>query len=554
MSLIAHLLAKRGIIDPDAIDTFLRPDFERDTHDSALLCDIDRAVSRIFAALQSGENIAVYADFDCDGIPGAAVLSSFFEKIGHPVAVYIPHRDREGYGFHKGAVDVLRDKGISLIITVDVGIAAHETVAYAQGQGIDVIVTDHHEIQEVLPPAYAVVNPRREGYPFPYICGAAVAWKLASALLREGRARNLTNFIDIPVGWEKWLLDLVAIATVADMMPLIDENRALVHFGLKVLRKTSRPGLRALALKARLTLSQVTEDDIGFSIAPRINAASRMDEPEIAFRLLSTTDPDEAAVCAGKLESLNRQRKGVVGAIVREAKARVRARYADHEKVVVLGDTDWKPALLGLAANSIVGERGGVACLWGRDAQGKLKGSCRSDGTISVVELFQAARDSLVEFGGHAASGGFSVSHEAVHGLPEALTQAAQQLNDAPVQKPELSPDMEVSLHEVTSELLRELSALAPFGMGNPKPLFRVRNTRITYARQFGKEQNHIEITLVSEGGQVCRAFQYFVSPFDFTVAPAAGTAADILATIERDTYRGDRVVLRLSDIVAPRA
>lgn len=552
--LLSALLEKRGITG-DAVEKFLNPDFERDTYPPELLHDMEKAVVRILAAMAQGEKIAVYSDFDCDGIPGAAVLASFFEKIEYPVEIYIPHRDREGYGFHRGAIESLKAKGVSLIVTVDVGIAAVEQVAYAQKAGIDVIVTDHHEVLEVIPPAYAVINPKLGTYPFPSLCGAAVAWKLACALLNEGRKRALPNFLAIPEGWEKWLLDLVAIATIADMVPLIDENRALAHFGLKVLRKSPRPGIRALCTKARITQASITEDDIGFTIAPRINAASRMDEPEIAFRLLSTRDPDEATACAAKLESLNSKRKGVVGAIVREAKSRVRARFSEADTVVVLGDTDWKPALLGLASNSIVGDRGGVACLWGRDAHGNLKGSCRSDGSLSVVALFQKAGDALLEYGGHAASGGFSVSHEAVHTLPDILAEAARSL-EVKSQGDEAVPDADLRLREVSMELWRELSALSPFGIGNPKPLFRVRDTRISFARQFGKEQNHLEVTLVcSHSGMTCRAFQYFVGPLDFTVPPSPGNAADVLATIERDTFRGPaKIVLRLSDIIPVRS
>lgn len=552
--LVARLLEKRGLAGEEA-ERFLNPDFARDTHDPFLMKDMDRAVTRILAAIRAGERIAIYGDFDCDGIPGSALLFDTFRKIGYTnVEVYIPHRDREGYGFHTAAIDDLAMREVRLIITVDVGTVAFEGVSHAKTKGIDVIVTDHHEIQATLPDCI-LINPKLGDYPFKDLCGAATAWKLACALLIEGKKQKLENFTGIPDGWEKWLLDLVGIATIADLVPLVGENRALAHFGLTVLRKSPRPGIRALAAQARVRQGMMTEDDIGFSFAPRINAASRMDEPELALRLLTTQDADEATLLAAKLESLNRKRRGVVAAIVREAKARVKARFTDADTVVVLGDGDWKPALMGLAANSIMEDRGGIVVMWGKDANGKLKGSARSDGSISVVELFTAAKDSLDEFGGHHASGGFSVSHEAVHTLQESLARAAEAFSGVRKEKEAREPDAEIGLSQVTTTLLRDFSRLAPFGMGNPKPLFRVRRTRIVSAKRFGKEMNHTEVMLIcSETGARQRAFQFFRSPSDFTVTPEADTAADLLATLEKDSFRGpDSLALRMIDIVRPR-
>lgn len=553
---VRMLLGKRGIEKDEEVERFLTPDFARDTHDPFLMKDMDRAVARILAAMAQNERIAVYGDFDCDGIPGASVLHDTFKKIGYEnVEVYIPHRDREGYGFHAAAVDELSKRNVALVITVDVGTTAIETVAHAKKLGVDVIVTDHHELQAVLPDAVALINPKCGDYPFRDLCGAATAWKLSSALLVEGKKRGLPQFISIPDGWEKWLLDLVAIATVADLVPLVGENRALAHFGLTVLRKSPRLGIRALCSSTRLRQHSITEDDIAFSFAPRINAASRMDEPELAFRLLTTHDADEAEKLAAKLESLNRKRRGVVAAVVREARSRIKARFNESDRVVVLGDTEWKPSLMGLVANSIMEERGGIVCVWGRDANGNLKGSARSDGSVSVVALFTQAKASFEEFGGHHASGGFSVSHEAVHTLPEALARAMETLSAESVREVEQEPDAELTLSQISTPFFRDLSRLAPFGKGNPKPIFRVRKGVVTFARQFGKEMNHTEVTLVcSETGATCRAFQFFRTPMDFTLAPSPGTRVDMLATLERDSFRGpDRLALRIADIITPR-
>jgi single-stranded-DNA-specific exonuclease len=549
--LVRTLLAKRGVESADDIAAFLTPDYEKHTHVPQLLQGMDRATARILAAIRGNERIAVYADFDCDGIPGAAVLSDFFNKVGYEnFEVYLPHRDREGYGFHTEAIAELASRGVALIITVDVGTTALEAVRFAKEKGVDVIVTDHHEITGQLPDAIAVINPKLAPYPFPHLCGAAMAFKLVQALIAEGKMQGLERFIAIPEGWEKWLLDLVAIATVADMVPLVGENRTLAYWGLQVLRKTPRPGIVALCNRLRLRRAELTEDDIGFSIAPRINAASRMDEPNLALRLLTTKDSGEAEKLAAHLEELNASRKGVVGAIVREAKKHARERFAPHEQVVVMGNPDWKPALLGLAANSVMEERGGIVCLWGRDAHGRIKGSCRSDGTYSVVDIFAGAGEALAESGGHAKSGGFSVLPDRIHSLQEVFVRAAEAL-----ERNEISPSGEhdalIMLREASGPLYRDISRLAPFGIGNKKPVFRISGAAVTDVRRFGKEKNHIELALTcSKTGATARAFDFFRSPDDFSSIPVPGQEAVFLATVERDSYRGG-FALRLVDVLA---
>jgi single-stranded-DNA-specific exonuclease len=547
---VRALLARRGIDTPEAIASFLEPDYATQTHSPMLLEGMERALARLFAVLAGNERIAVYADFDCDGIPGAALLSDFFTKIEYAnFEVYLPHRDREGYGFHMSAIDELAARGVSLIITVDVGTTSLDAVAHAKKKGVDVIVTDHHEITGPLPDAVAVLNPKLGAYPFPHLCGAAMAFKFAQAALQEGKRRGIERFMNIPDGWEKWLLDMVAIATVADMVPLVGENRVLAYWGLSVLRKSPRPGINALCNATRMRKHEITEDDIGFSIAPRINAASRMDEPMAAFQLLTTKDPREAEQLAAHLEKLNARRKGVVGGIVREARKHVKVRYAADERVVVVGNTEWKPALLGLAANSIMEERGGVVCLWGRDVNGNLKGSCRSDGGVSITDLFANADDVLEEYGGHSASGGFSVSHEQVHTLGEAFTRAAGAVAPAALAAVR-EPDLHISLSNVSRPLFTEVSRMAPFGMGNPKPLFHIAGCVVVDVRRFGKEGNHVEVSLECRTtGARARAFDFFRAPEDFSHAPAQGAEARVLATIERDSFRGG-LALRIVDIL----
>lgn len=549
--LVRTLLSKRGIEDAD---TFLNPSYDNHLHNPLLLSDMQKAIERFFVAIEKKEHIAVYTDFDCDGLGSATVFHDFLKKIGYQsFEIYMPHRDIEGYGFHASAVRKLCERGTTLIITADVGISGHEGVEAARFLGCDVIITDHHEVMIGAPNALAVVNPKLSEYPFPHLCGAAVAYKFVQAAIAEGKHREMSQFLSISEGWEKWLLDVVAIATIADMVPLVGENRALVHYGLRVLRQSRRVGLRALAESARLRLPAATEDDVGFSIAPRLNAASRMDNPELAFHLLTTLERAEADRLAKTLEQLNAKRKGVVASIVKEAKKRARERF-ENESITVLGDPSWKPALLGLAANSVMAERGGVVCLWGRDAAGNVKGSCRSDGSVSLAALFTEASGAFLQFGGHAHAGGFSVSGEGVHALQARLAEAMKHIQTKTKEKESVSHDVSLPLSLLHESTLRDISRLSPFGVGNHKPIFHVPESRVVEVRRFGKEKNHVEVTLeCPQSGRRVRSFDFFKSPSSFTLCPEAGSNVRALVTLERDTFAGrDSLALRIIDFLPP--
>ncbi|MBP9668724.1 MAG: single-stranded-DNA-specific exonuclease RecJ [Candidatus Pacebacteria bacterium] len=547
---LTKLLNERGFVSDVEKDVFLSPDFNRGTHSTFLLADVRRAAERILMAHTHHESIAIYADFDADGIPGAVVLHDLFKKLGITPLVHIPHRHNEGYGLHPAAVDTLHAQGVTLIISVDVGISGHAGALRAKERGIDLIITDHHELPAELPVACAIVHPRlicaetKEPYPFPHLCGAAVAFKLVQAVLAVGREQEHASCIAIPEGWEKWLLDMVGIATLSDMVPLVGENRVLAHYGLTVLRKSPRKGLRALCKKNRIDQSTITEEDIGFTITPRINAASRMDEPELAFRLLATADADEADMLAATLEKLNTKRKGAVASVVKIARAKVQERHP-HDFVAVVGDPSWKPSLLGLAANSLLEGRAGVVCLWGRDGTGVLKGSCRSDGSVHVTEMFAAAGVALEESGGHACAGGFSVSHDAVHTLHTHFSRVARTIPAAPV----MAAAHAIHPKELTYTLYESLRVLAPFGVGNEKPQLELPDVLIEEVRIFGKEGNHTEI-LVSKDGYRIRAFQFFKTPDEFTRPPAVGEYCTLIGSVERDQFKGFRkVALRTVDV-----
>lgn len=511
---------------------------------------MEDAVARCLQAIESNERISIYSDFDADGIPGGAILHDALIKMGHENFVnYIPHRDTEGYGFHAEAVEKLAKDNVTLIITVDVGTVDFAAAAFARECGIDVIITDHHLPEEKLPDAVAVINPHRhdETYPFPHLCGSGVAFKLVQALFIRAREEKKEWVATIPEGWEKWLLDLVAIGTVGDMMPLLDENRALVHYGLLVLRKSPRPGIAALCKKLRIQQRHITEDDIGFSIAPRLNAASRMASPEKGFALLTTQDPAEAHELASELDSLNNKRKGHVASIVKELKERFKD---DESNVLVAGSPKWNPALLGLAANSLVDTYGKTVCVWGREGTGNIKGSCRGNGDVHVVRLFEEAQDALTTYGGHEHAGGFAAEHERVHALGEVLNEAFVRVAETTEEK-EVRVDAELP-HTELHDTHRTLSKFAPFGIENPKPVFVFSSANIISVRQFGKEDAHIEVQLSHKDSEkTIRGIAFFKNPNSFTCTPKEGGHADVLCTLELSRFMGRvQFELRIVDII----
>jgi single-stranded-DNA-specific exonuclease len=546
---LQQLLANRGITEGDTALQFLNPDYETQLHDPFLLTDMSRAVDRVLQALRDKERIVIYSDYDCDGIPGGVMLHDFFTLVEHDnFENYIPHRHEEGYGFNADSVPAFKERGASLLITVDCGITDHAAVLAAQALGIDVIVTDHHEPSDTLPQAFAVINPKRDNaYPFSGICGTAVAFKLVQAVLERGREQG---FITLKEGMEKWLLDLVGIATIADMMPLRDESRVFAHYGLKVLRKSPRLGLQHLLRKAGGSQRFLTEDDIGFTIAPRINAASRMDDPEDAFHMLRTRDEGEAGAYVAHLEKLNNERKGVVASMTREAKKRLKER-SEISSVVVMGNPEWRPSLVGLVAHTLADEFRRPVFLWGRDGKGIIKGSCRSGGAASVVSLMERATDAFLTHGGHHASGGFSVSHERIHTLEDALLQAfAAYAEDLSGSAHTHVADAVIAPSDITDALFRTIDMLSPFGPENPKPLFAIPDVLLDRVAIFGKQANHTKINIRTGRGRM-DGIAFFKLPDSFTNMPEEGKTVTLLAHLERSFFMGRlESRLRVVDVV----
>ncbi len=536
------LLRDRGLESEADQASFLKPEYTT-LHAPELLHTMSAAVTRIQAAIAGGEHIAIFSDYDCDGIPGAVVLYDFFTAIEYKhFSNVIPHRHYEGFGLSVVAVEKMASDGAKLIITIDCGTSDEAAIARAAELGVDVIVTDHHEPGETLPNAVAVVNPKLGNYPFSHLCGAAVVYKLAQALINTGQ------FTILP-GQEKWWLDMVGVATIADMVPLIGENRVFAHYGLMVLRKSRRPGLQQLLRKARIPQQYLTEEDIGFTIGPRVNAASRMDAPEHAFHLLTTRDEGEAGGYVERLEHLNNERKGAVATMTREVHGRMKE-LVEIPPVLVMGNPLWRPALVGLTANKLAEEYKRPVFLWGRDGNDIIKGSCRSGGDVSVVRLMEAVPDIFHEYGGHHASGGFAVHDAHIHTFGDALNDAFVRLgNEAMVTSP-LQVDAMLTLDEVLGPVRRLLSELAPFGTGNPKPLFAFPDVRPADVAVFGKAKEHLKLTFKTSRGTL-EAIAFFASPRDFAVSPLPEEPCTILAHIEESFFMGRRSTrLRIVDIV----
>ncbi len=571
------ILKNRGIEGKEEIYDFLFPSYEKHVGDPFQIYGMEKAVSRITDAIRNGEKIAVYSDYDCDGVPGGVLLREFFDTIGYPVEMYIPHRHNEGYGVHNHAIDKLKEKGVTLVITVDSGITNIEEVEYAKSVGVDFIVTDHHlpitkesneqevtgkkgdspnlklktknlKLEQVVPDAVAVLNSKQDACEYwdDMLCGCAVAWKLACAVLSRARidislGEVHTKAKELPEGYEKWMLDLVGISTIADMVPLRKENRALAHYGLKVLRKTKRPGLLHIFNEQRVRKDLLAEDDIAFTIAPRINAASRMGDPIQAHLMLYEKDKESGEGYARDLEELNNQRKSEVKDIV-SGISFDHSVYSDD--VVVVGDMSWGPGILGLIAQKIIDETGKPVFVYGQgEDKGEVKGSCRSLGDVHVVDLMaHVGHDVFLGWGGHEGAGGFSVAVENIDKLRPALNEAIKHVVIKEIGSQEVVADEELSFDDVHDLTYKAIEILAPFGEGNPKPIFMFTNVTPLATKRFGKKNEHFEVIYpTSKGGRI-KAIQFFVKG---DTEEKAAKPHTLLAHLEKSFFAG-KTELRL--------
>ncbi|MBU0492435.1 MAG: single-stranded-DNA-specific exonuclease RecJ [Chloroflexi bacterium] len=496
---VVQVLYARGLTEHDQVQTFLSPDPLSQLGNPFALRDMNKAVDQVRRALKQGQPIAVFGDFDADGVTGTALLTQALQALGGKVIPYIPHRLNEGYGLNIEAVDQLAAQGARLMITVDCGISSVKEITHARKKGLSVIVTDHHHVPAQCPPAQAIVNPKQvnEQQPWSDLAGVGLAFKLAQALLRvEKRLPIAPRPVTLT---ERDLLDLVALGTVADLAPLTAENRALVRAGLEVLNAAARPGLRALIAQAGLQPGQITAGHIGFQLGPRLNAAGRLDTAQVSLDLLLCTDEEQAATLAAELDRRNRERQQLTG----EAQARARQEVLDEEPLpyllFVTGD-EYPAGIVGLVASRLTEEfyRPSVVVEVG-PADGISRGSCRSIPEFHIAQALQTCSDLLERHGGHAAAAGFSVQTARLDDLRQRLQAlAAEQLAGASL-VPGLKIDGALPLADMGGETYRQLQQLAPFGMANHTPTFASYGVQVRRHKTVGREGAHLKLTVSDE-------------------------------------------------------
>jgi len=537
---ILQLLSNRGISSHQDCEAFLNPNYE-DMHDPFLFRDMQKAVDRVRAARDGNQTVFVYGDYDADGVTSSAVLVEALRLAGiSNTRVYIPHREKEGYGLNAGAIDYIAAQGAALIIAVDCGTSSVDEVAYARTKGLDVIICDHHEEPLALPKHVAAfLNPHLAGetYPFKSLAACGVVFKFIQAMWKS---------FGLPTGQEKWFLDLVAIATVADMMPLVGESRIFTAFGLTVLNKTKRPGLQSLIALSQVEPGRVGAYEIGFVIAPRLNAAGRIDHANTAYELLETPHASRAAELAQSLNETNKERQSETARITKEASEQVASQLP--AKVLVAKGEDWPVGVVGLVSGRITEQFFRPSLVVTKSEKG-LVGSGRSIPGFNITEALAEASEYLERFGGHEGACGFTLkSKDALPPFIEKLNAIAdRKLKDEDLTKT-LPIDMELSLGQTDWELLTLLERLEPHGMGNPMPKFASYGVRVVDVFLMGQDGQHMRIKL-EQGGATHQAVAFGFGKF-FPGALNQGDLIDVVYTIGVNEYNGRRdIQLKVVDI-----
>ena len=534
MTLFERILTARGLTTRAARQAFLQPDYTAVKHDPFLLPDMKKAVARLKQAREQGEKIVIYGDYDIDGLSATALLLDAFGKFGfESVDAFIPNRFVEGYGMTMGAVDKVRDMGADLIVTVDTGSLCHAEIAYATSLGIDTVVTDHHNVAETPPPSVAAVNPKFPGhtYPFRDLCGAGVAFKLVQALQ--------TELDGLPDGYEKWLLDLVALGTVCDIVTLADENRANVYWGLEVLKKQQRPGLKALMAVAGIEPEQVNARYLGFGLGPRMNAAGRLETAQHALDMLVARDGLVALEASEKLEELNVKRRGIQDAIFEEAC--VQAEQLADDRVLVVSSDGWNHGVIGIVASKLVEKYKKPVFIIGERGE-EATGSARSFGDFSAADAVRAADDIIIKGGGHGAAAGVTLETKKNGDFRQRVNEFYDSLQ-LTNQERYLLPRADVKIgdfSEITEELIENLAKMEPFGNGNPEPVLKITRASVLSMRRMGADGQHVKLALRDKNGKVLQMLA-FNAPEEFFREPGNEVAAWFQPTINE--WQGVRTV-----------
>ncbi|MBQ9197215.1 MAG: single-stranded-DNA-specific exonuclease RecJ [Clostridia bacterium] len=514
---LERLLLARGIDTPEKAEAFLHPD-ESQLHDPFLMENMSAAVRIIRHAIDEGDAIAVYGDYDCDGVCASVILLETLKSLGAQADIYIPSRKEEGYGLNCGAVRRLAE-GHQLLITVDCGITSAEEAALARELGMRVIITDHHTIPAQLPPADAILHPQLGDYPCPFLCGAGTAYKLSCAL--TGR-QTLPS------------LELCALATIADMVPLLEENRALAALGLRRMQMSLRPGLRALLSVAGIKGGEaVSGTQAAFQLAPRINACGRMETAQIAVRLLTAPDALTAMELAQQADGLNARRKNIEQRILEEADAQVRRMDLVRYRAIVVMGEGWESGVVGLAAGRLAERYGYPTVVLSRDGD-QCVGSARSACGVDLYRALASCEDLFTRFGGHKQAAGLTMAAEHIDVFRERLSQAVEAQLQGRTLMPETACDCALPLSDITLALIDDINRLEPFGMGNPAPIFLLRDVDVVSARAVGAEGAHLKMTLSQDGA--------LMDAIAFRMGARAGTLhglCDLAATPVANTFGG---------------
>jgi exonuclease RecJ (EC 3.1.-.-) len=519
-TLAAQILWQRGIRAEEEIQAYLNPDLQQ-LHDPFLLHDMEKATQRILTAIENGQNILIYGDYDADGMTASSVMKSALDELGAEVQVYLPNRFTDGYGPNLDVYKYfIQNEDIDLIITVDNGVAGHEAIAYAQSQNVDVIVTDHHSMPEELPQAFAIVHPEHpeSNYPFKYLAGVGVAFKVATALLDY-----------IPSD----MLDLVAIGTIADMVSLTDENRILVSHGLKVLANTERAGLMELMRLSGTDFEKVNEETVGFQIAPRLNALGRLDDPNPAIELLTGWDEEMAAEIAQMIDEKNSERKVIVENIYNQALTMM-----TDEPVEVLYHQDWHKGVLGIVAGRLL-EQFHKPIIMLAEEEGILRGSARSIENFNIFEALNGHRELFIAFGGHKQAAGMTFALENVEAIKQVMLEFIQENDIDMSEKSSLEVQGSLQFDQISLETIRSLEKLSPYGMDNPKPHFLLTDYQVEQARSMGKDNSHLKLKLV-QNGQALDAV-YFGHGSESLEFEQSDT--ELVGTLSSNTWNGTTTV-----------
>ncbi len=532
--IVAQLLYNRDILSHEAAEAFLNVSYEQQ-YSPFLFKDMQKAVDRIWQAIESGESIWIYGDYDADAVTASAVLTQALLHLGVKTQSYIPDRFTEGYGINLEALSRIKDQGSRVIITVDCGTNSVDAAEFCKENGIDLIITDHHEIIGELPDAYALINPKNPGDNYPYrdITGVGVAFKLASALLQDPKTKNQNPTL-VP-GYEKWLLDLVAIGTVADCHALLGENRILVKYGLKVLQKTKWPGLRAILESAGIDqlLKPADTYTLGFVIAPRLNAAGRLEHAARALETLLATNKEDASRFAENLEQINLRRQQQTLRIVSEAKDQAHA--LGERNILVVAGTDWNKGIVGLVAGRLAEEfHKPVFAL--QKGEFESTGSARTAGEFNVVDALKYASSHLVRFGGHQQAAGLTLKTSELDVFYQKLLEYAEKYLKPEDLDPALMLEAELLPLDFAHISPKLFESLEPFGVGNPRPKFLIRQAEINSLRFVGAQNQHMQLGIMfGESSLPAVYFNYK----DFAKNLKIGDTIDMAAELMEDTWNG---------------